>query len=516
MKAKKLLVMLLVMIMLISSLGMTAFAEEQTQEPFPNIMGTLDLNNYDCEHYEEFTGKTDVKLVVSKGDFSVDIPLEWDADLEWYYTEGNIPELDAVITEVGPVYEEIMYSEEMVDVLKECGYTVSVEGIDAEHFNEVEITCDVMTAESLRESLDMIIGLLNGLIQEADPEAEEIESFDELLVMYEEILRDPENEYTEEEIQEELAAIQAYNDMVLALEDGTYAGELMLTVNVLCECPVVLDYDVYHTYYNSETDYVDVNYGTEKVEVGQEINVADSIKTEYDGKTYKVKAIYDGYGEDITDNPIIVPTEDDWWIDVYIEYELVDQDSGALGEEDRLEDDQKLEYKVTVEKDEYTLTSGNTFTVTGDGEFAEFEKVLVDGEVVDKAHYSVKEGSTIITFNSAYLDTLEIGEHTVKMVWSTGDSNTGVFNVVKAAVLDEDNSNELDESNKEDESDKEELKEEPKDEEKTPVDEPEEEPTVEEEPEIETEVPTTSDETNVLLYVLLMAAAAFGIKKVRA
>lgn len=59
-------------------------------------------------------------------------------------------------------------------------------------------------------------------------------------------------------------------------------------------------------------------------------------------------------------------------------------------------------------------------TFTSDAAYADFERVLVDGVEVDRSLYAVEEGSTIVTFGAAYLESLGEGGHTVSIVSSTG------------------------------------------------------------------------------------------------
>lgn len=72
----------------------------------------------------------------------------------------------------------------------------------------------------------------------------------------------------------------------------------------------------------------------------------------------------------------------------------------------------------------HTIGSGENITVTGNGKFAKFVCVKVDGNVVDESSYTAKEGSTIITLKAAYLDTLSVGTHTIEIVWTNGFAST--------------------------------------------------------------------------------------------
>lgn len=66
----------------------------------------------------------------------------------------------------------------------------------------------------------------------------------------------------------------------------------------------------------------------------------------------------------------------------------------------------------------YKPGSNESLTFRGSGEVAFFKDVKVDGTIVDRTNYDVREGSTIITFTPEYLQTLRNGSHTVEMFWN--------------------------------------------------------------------------------------------------
>lgn len=66
----------------------------------------------------------------------------------------------------------------------------------------------------------------------------------------------------------------------------------------------------------------------------------------------------------------------------------------------------------------YEPGSNESLTFRGSGEVAYFKDVKVDGTIVDRTNYDVREGSTIITFTPEYLKTLRNGSHTVEMFWN--------------------------------------------------------------------------------------------------
>ena len=63
-------------------------------------------------------------------------------------------------------------------------------------------------------------------------------------------------------------------------------------------------------------------------------------------------------------------------------------------------------------------------TIRGDGDFAKFAGVRVDGDWIPDAHYEAKSGSTIVTLKPSYLASLAEGEHTVDIMWIDDSAST--------------------------------------------------------------------------------------------
>ena len=99
-------------------------------------------------------------------------------------------------------------------------------------------------------------------------------------------------------------------------------------------------------------------------------------------------------------------------------------------------DEVDLEIVLSVTDNEHVISSGKTATIYCNGPLDKFVKVLVDGNVVDESCYSLKEGSTILTFTAEYLDTLAVGEHDVTLVY-TYDKVSTVLNIIEETSVDE-------------------------------------------------------------------------------
>lgn len=101
-----------------------------------------------------------------------------------------------------------------------------------------------------------------------------------------------------------------------------------------------------------------------------------------------------------------------------------------------------MKIKVVVEKIEYKVIEGaeQTYTIKEDTE-ARFRidadyslfnnKVYVDNVLVDSSNYTSKSGSTIIVLNKDYVDTLAVGEHTLKVAFADGGEAETTFTIAK-------------------------------------------------------------------------------------
>ena len=74
----------------------------------------------------------------------------------------------------------------------------------------------------------------------------------------------------------------------------------------------------------------------------------------------------------------------------------------------------------------WVLNTDGSLSIRGSGEFSKFVGVRVDGTLIDTTNYTAREGSTIITLEAAYLNTLSVGAHTFELIWTDGSANTTV------------------------------------------------------------------------------------------
>ena len=89
------------------------------------------------------------------------------------------------------------------------------------------------------------------------------------------------------------------------------------------------------------------------------------------------------------------------------------------------------EYKFTEGANQiYTIDESKNAIFRIDADFSLFDgKLYIDGILVDAKNYKAESGSTVITLNKEYVDTLSVGEHTIKVEFSDNGSVTTKFEV---------------------------------------------------------------------------------------
>lgn len=83
----------------------------------------------------------------------------------------------------------------------------------------------------------------------------------------------------------------------------------------------------------------------------------------------------------------------------------------------------------------YVIGSENGASIHCTYPLDEFISVAINGNIVDEANYTLAEDSTILTFTSEYLDTLESGKYEVTLNFATGSVSTSL--TIENAVVDE-------------------------------------------------------------------------------
>ena len=129
-------------------------------------------------------------------------------------------------------------------------------------------------------------------------------------------------------------------------------------------------------------------------------------------------------------------------------------------------------------------TDGLSFT--SNAAFADFIKVQVDGKDLDASNYTIKEGSTIVTLNAAYLNTLSVGKHTLSVVSANGTATTE-FTITAAQTGGDDQTGGSDQTGSD---------------------------TTPQEPDKnggDTTIPQTGDSSNAVLWIALLFASGVGL-----
>ena len=85
----------------------------------------------------------------------------------------------------------------------------------------------------------------------------------------------------------------------------------------------------------------------------------------------------------------------------------------------------KPEYKITEGANgAWTQNSDGTLKFVANGDFSKFTGVRVDGTLLAADQYTAVSGSTVITLNKDYLQTLAVGKHTLTVVYPDGACST--------------------------------------------------------------------------------------------
>ena len=105
-------------------------------------------------------------------------------------------------------------------------------------------------------------------------------------------------------------------------------------------------------------------------------------------------------------------------------------------EETQPETTQPVSYKITKgDGATWHKDSGKDLSFTADGDYKDFQKLLVDGKIVNSKYYTVAQG-TVVTLQAKFLQNLDQKKHTISLVFADGEAE-GTFRV--SAPADESN-----------------------------------------------------------------------------
>ena len=163
------------------------------------------------------------------------------------------------------------------------------------------------------------------------------------------------------------------------------------------DTPVTSDITLIAKWTSIIADYTKVNEA--KAKVPSDLSI-------YTDKT--VKALQDALDAVVEDKNIT-------------EQSLVDNYAKII--EDALDNLERKQYTFIILKGDngiFEKTVDNSLSIQIDHDFTKRIRVEVDGKEIDKANYKVTKGSTIVTFNKTYLESLSIGKHEVKVYFEDG------------------------------------------------------------------------------------------------
>ena len=87
------------------------------------------------------------------------------------------------------------------------------------------------------------------------------------------------------------------------------------------------------------------------------------------------------------------------------------------------------EYNVEGGNQTFTHGDKTTLKFKCEGALDKLTKVLVNGKEIKESDRELSEGSTVLTLNNTYLNSLDAGEYTLTFVYSDGEGST-TFKVV--------------------------------------------------------------------------------------
>ena len=94
-------------------------------------------------------------------------------------------------------------------------------------------------------------------------------------------------------------------------------------------------------------------------------------------------------------------------------------------------------YVIEGANQTYTVSKSKELRIRINADYTLFDnKVYIDGKLVDENNYTSESGSTIITLKQRYLETLNVGEHKLKVAFKDGAEAETEFEVAKAPVVE--------------------------------------------------------------------------------
>lgn len=201
-----------------------------------------------------------------------------------------------------------------------------------------------------------------------------------------------------------------------------------------------------HTYKATYTPSDTKNYKT-VVGIDIEVDTKDifSITTKVNGNGGKVKSSKSSIVKDSNEKVNFIFTADKGYM---IDKVLVNGvETQVKNNELELTINKNTTVEVAYKKIVYNVIDGanQTYTISKDknlsirinADYSLFDDlVYVDGKLVDKNNYSSESGSIIITLKQSYVETLNVGEHTLKVALKDGAEVETKILVAKTPIVE--------------------------------------------------------------------------------
>ena len=430
---KRALTVLLAVMMVMTALPGFVFAEttegtgdDNGRPVIPNFLGEVSVENVYCK---EIGSLADLNLeiqVTSTTDpaKSFSVPLAYDEFLETYYVETYLDQasvpgiIDEILANQQAAMNDLGLDEETLDNMTEeeydnldfealgaellkrtfDGYTVTVNGLGEDsHFRAELFDGGVSTGAEQIVAFELIVALLGPEEGFAEGEAPTtmMELMDYVVKLstegaYETYLEMVQDMYSEEEAAVLIAEIEAADELLTMARNGEYPNQLAISMTLLCDCPVLVDYEVLHQYlvekdgrlveidYLDECDIIGHEYFYLQGEVGQVVRgedyarpVYEGMVEEYAGKTFTYVGSYDSWA-DWDDLEVDISGDA---LDEYTLSEDYDYDGFVLRyvltEDTDDEEDKNLGAELDADKDDEdadaVIEDGEDAPLTGDG-----------------------------------------------------------------------------------------------------------------------------------------------------
>lgn len=344
---KKVFVWVMALVMVFSSMSI-AFADDSgTPKLYPNYRVKIVVNNNDCVHMD----KMDVRLQVQVEYTGTELVLKYDENQQAYVDEGFIPVLNdefgklapdvtaKIVVEDGDPNHEVSNSTGMLSAV--------IFKTKAELKAEADATANFiiywaykMASEEPAAVAELEAAFGGTLGIDADDNVTingKVLGMDDLIAL---IRTNPDKfDATEEN----LAMIEEYEEMMAS---NTFLGQVEFTESIDCNCPDLVDYSLYHEYYDENNQYVAQEWVDSRGADGAVVKVKDvPLQEKYEGVTYKFKGAYiydETKGGIDRDNPVTEFTVAEN-IQVVFIYEAVKAPSGGDGDDGTKDDGAKAD-----------------------------------------------------------------------------------------------------------------------------------------------------------------------------